>query len=89
MAASKLVAQLNRDLLECGICLEQFKKPRALPCLHAFCEECLEKYCKGKNQVLCPTCKQPAVVPTDGACGFPTHFMVNILLDTIDKVRNT
>ena len=88
MASSKLVAQIIRDLLVCGICLEQFDKPRALPCLHAFCEECLVNYCKGKKQVLCPTCKRPAPVPSDGACGFPAHFMVNTLLDTIDKVRN-
>ena len=87
MASSKLVAQINQDLLVCGVCLEQFKKPRVLPCLHAFCETCLEKYCKGKKQILCPTCQQATAVPRDGVCGFPAHFLVNTLLDTIDKVR--
>ena len=86
MAKSKLVDQLSRDLLECGICLDRFQKPRALPCLHCFCEECLEKLCEGKRQVLCPNCKQPTTVPKGGVRAFPTHFMVNTLQDAIDKV---
>ena len=86
MAANKLVEQLNRDLLECGICLDRFKKPRGLPCLHCFCEECLNGYCKGQKQILCPICKKQTTVPEDGITAFPTHFMVNFLQETVDKV---
>ena len=36
-ASSTLAEKLNRDFLECGICLDRFQKPLALPCLHSFC----------------------------------------------------
>ncbi|XP_062575688.1 E3 ubiquitin-protein ligase TRIM33-like [Saccostrea cucullata] len=32
------------DLLKCSICLEIYKKPKCLPCLHSFCEACLHTY---------------------------------------------
>ena len=32
--------------LVCGICLEQFKEPKILPCSHTFCLGCLEKTVK-------------------------------------------
>ncbi|XP_072042348.1 E3 ubiquitin-protein ligase TRIM56-like [Amphiura filiformis] len=85
----KLVETLNRDLLECGICLDRFKKPRGLPCLHCFCHDCLEKYCKGQNQVVCPNCKKPTVVPKEGVSGFPAHFIINTLKDALDKAKQT
>ena len=84
-ASSTLVEKLNRDFLECGICLDRFQKPRALPCLHSFCHCCLESFCKGKQQVLCPNCKRLIEVPEEGVSGFPAHFMVNNLQETLDK----
>ncbi|XP_063404524.1 E3 ubiquitin-protein ligase TRIM45-like [Mytilus trossulus] len=32
------------DLLTCTICLETFKVPKYLPCLHTFCETCIHTY---------------------------------------------
>ncbi|CAC5407017.1 unnamed protein product [Mytilus coruscus] len=32
------------DLLTCTICLETFKIPKYLPCLHTFCESCIKTY---------------------------------------------
>ena len=37
-AMEKLSGQLS-----CSLCLEEYCKPRVLPCLHVFCEACLEK----------------------------------------------
>ncbi|XP_072042351.1 E3 ubiquitin-protein ligase TRIM45-like [Amphiura filiformis] len=87
MAESKLVETLNRDLLECGICLDRYNKPRGLPCLHCFCHSCLERYCGGQKNVLCPNCKRPTSVPKEGVSGFPAHFIINTLKDTLDKAK--
>ncbi|XP_072042775.1 E3 ubiquitin-protein ligase TRIM56-like [Amphiura filiformis] len=91
MAESRLVKNLSRDHLECGICLHQYKKPRRLPCLHCFCHNCLERYCKGQTQVVCPNiyCKKPTAIPKEGVSGFPPHFIINTLQETLDKAKQT
>ncbi|XP_072046403.1 E3 ubiquitin-protein ligase TRIM45-like [Amphiura filiformis] len=83
----KLVEKLDREFLECGICLDRFTTPRGLPCLHSFCHGCLVKYCKGRKRILCPNCKRPTTVPKKGVAGFPPHFMVNSLQETVHMER--
>lgn len=39
-----VVRQIDRQLLNCGICLERYKSPKVLPCLHTFCQTCLAEY---------------------------------------------
>lgn len=36
--------------LNCGICLEQYKEPKILPCSHTFCLACLEKTLKSREK---------------------------------------
>ncbi|XP_072041229.1 tripartite motif-containing protein 2-like [Amphiura filiformis] len=87
MAESKLVEKLNNDLLACGICLDRYNQPRGLPCLHCFCHDCLERYCRGQKQVMCPNCKKPTAVPKEGVSGFPPHFIINTLQDMLNKPK--
>ena len=42
MASKSLASGLNEELT-CPICLELFKIPKLLPCLHSFCKECLKE----------------------------------------------
>ncbi|XP_061168863.1 E3 ubiquitin-protein ligase TRIM33-like [Saccostrea echinata] len=44
MATSSEGEDFLSDLLKCSICLEIYKKPKCLPCLHSFCETCLQAY---------------------------------------------
>ena len=53
----------------CPICWEVVKNMRRLPCLHAFCLECLESYCAEKlpgDDVLCPLCRRTCPFPQRG-----------------------
>lgn len=52
------------DVTLCKICDREFDKPRTLPCLHSFCEDCLlvllqsyERQKKLDRTFKCPTCK--------------------------------
>ena len=49
----------------CAICLEQFKEPKVLPCLHTYCKGCLVKLVKKKEHddiITCPECRQDVTV---------------------------
>ncbi|KAK3578925.1 hypothetical protein CHS0354_035556 [Potamilus streckersoni] len=49
----------------CSICLDGFSSPRQLPCLHSFCEHCLQDYITKKAsstdktfvEFMCPVCR--------------------------------
>ncbi|XP_072049944.1 uncharacterized protein [Amphiura filiformis] len=90
--ASTLGSMINRYFLECVICSEPFSDPRALPCLHPFCCECLERWaksCSNDNSIVsCPLCKKIYQIPEEeGIKGFPVHFLVTNLQDTVDKAK--
>lgn len=62
----------TEDVLKCPLCLDTFETPRALACLHTFCEPCLEFYLTdakaslrdGKlEKIECPVCKYLTVPP--------------------------
>ncbi|XP_072049097.1 uncharacterized protein [Amphiura filiformis] len=89
---STLASTIDRHFLECVICSEPFNDPRALPCLHPFCCECLEnwaKSCSNDNSIVsCPLCKKIYQIPEEeGIKGFPVHFLVTNLQDTVDKAK--
>ena len=42
----------------CRICYGEFTQPKQLPCLHTFCQNCLEKFVNPKLLVECPTCRE-------------------------------
>ncbi|KAL3870447.1 hypothetical protein ACJMK2_038515 [Sinanodonta woodiana] len=81
--------------LNCPICLETFKCPRSLTCLHTFCDGCLKKYIceldqKGalKTGFPCPICRKDMLV-CDGeerSSSWTEKFKVNrFIIDTISE----
>ena len=85
MASSRLDSLEEASLLECGICLEQYKDPRALPCLHSFCLECLKKHVSASKDAdgsfSCPKCRDHCTVPGGDLERFPKNFFLNSLKD--------
>ena len=41
-ATEKALQKLS-DQLTCSVCLDNYREPRVLPCLHAFCKMCLKR----------------------------------------------
>ncbi|XP_072031810.1 uncharacterized protein [Amphiura filiformis] len=92
--ASSLSKKIDQNFLRCGICLEPFKNPRGLPCLHSFCEECLTRWAKTNKKdnsrvLTCPNCMRPTKIPVEGVEGFPAHFLVNGLQETLSMEKAT
>jgi len=83
MAAAFDIHAHISDLTTCPICLECYKDPKSLPCLHTFCLECLISHCRGKSvgdELLCPVCRNSCHVPEAGISAFPLNFFVSDLL---------
>ncbi|XP_072049990.1 tripartite motif-containing protein 2-like [Amphiura filiformis] len=90
--ASSLTSTIDRHFLECVICSDTFNDPRALPCMHPFCCECLERWaksCSDDNSIVsCPLCKKIYRIPEEeGIKGFPVHFLVTNLQDTVYRAK--
>ena len=82
------------DQLTCSVCLEEYTRPRVLPCLHVFCEACLQRLVvEGANRLStrCPNCRQVAQLPGEGVASLPSAFYIQHLFevrDTLEKVRD-
>ena len=77
-----------KEEIECAICLSRFQTPRALTCLHSFCEKCLKKHeCQRKRTgvIKCPLCQKESLIPTGGVSGFPLDFRVVRFIEALEK----
>jgi len=49
------------EILQCSLCLDRFIEPRALPCQHVFCTNCLKSISTGmktRRTLTCPLCRR-------------------------------
>ena len=92
-AAKQAMEKLSAQLL-CSVCLEEYRRPRVLPCLHVFCEGCLEKMVgtqHDKQRAPCPNCRKPTPLPEAGVSGLPFAFYIQHLSEVreaLEKVCN-
>ena len=73
------------EQLTCPVCLDLYTNPKTLPCLHSFCEACIERFPQDKEgetyYLSCPTCRHRTELPGGGAGAFPVAFYINNLKD--------
>ena len=76
------------DLLTCSLCLDLFKEPKTLKCLHSYCIECLRKLTEKKEDlpITCPLCRDETVMSTEGIDGLPTNFFIKNMLDVVELI---
>ncbi|KAK3591658.1 hypothetical protein CHS0354_040566 [Potamilus streckersoni] len=97
MAATNPGDSQRREEPHCPICLVKFKTPRQLPCLHSFCQGCLEDFISSKavkmkelKQFECPICRTMVPVSKKGKTPFllASLFPINTILQSIgDKEK--
>ncbi|XP_069737765.1 tripartite motif-containing protein 3 [Phaenicophaeus curvirostris] len=70
------------SVLSCGICRERLRGPKVLPCLHSFCERCLQAYVPPHSLTLpCPVCRQTCIVPERGVSGLQNNLVLERLVE--------
>ena len=79
MMAAKDV-KMATDNLSCPVCYQLFKNPKYLPCHHSYCEQCLEKM-QVQSKIICPECRNEAIVPPGGVKDLDNNFFINRLVD--------
>ncbi|XP_072014857.1 E3 ubiquitin-protein ligase TRIM45-like [Amphiura filiformis] len=81
MADSKPLSDPTEEdalsLIDCGICLAEMEKPKALPCLHSFCLKCLKRVAHPPGSFICPLCQEKIPLPPGGVDGFRDNFFIN------------
>ncbi len=79
------------EQLTCAICLDTYKDPKLLHCLHVFCTRCLvlivTRDQQGQLSLSCPTCRHVIIIPANGVRGLPSAFHINHLLEIKDSFK--
>ncbi|KAL3887967.1 hypothetical protein ACJMK2_000352 [Sinanodonta woodiana] len=82
----------SEERQNCSICLCEFEIPRQLPCMHSFCEKCLQDYISSReetvkklNKIECPICRL-VVIPegkTKSSTILASMFPINVIFQSI------
>ncbi|XP_029633166.1 tyrosine-protein kinase SRK2 isoform X4 [Octopus sinensis] len=85
-----LKEKIQEEFLECKICFEPYVKPKALPCLHSFCAECLKDYVrknpdKNAMRFCCPICRKEIPMPPRGIDDFQDNFWLLSLSNSLEE----
>ena len=85
----KSLEELEREIT-CGICQEHYTEPKALPCLHYYCKQCILRLAlrTGTGKPFsCPECRFEATLPEGGVDELKTAFFVNRLKTTVSTME--
>ena len=84
--------EIIEQQLTCAICLDIYTEPKTLPCLHSFCQQCLERLPVNthgnKRFIACPTCRTSVQLPEEPtAAEFPVAFQLNNLKEAYSLMK--
>ena len=86
--AEKTLKKFEEEL-NCSICLDTYRDPKLLQCLHAYCRKCLVKLVvrdqQGQLILTCPICRHDTPVPANGVAGLQPAFQINHLLEIMEE----
>ena len=74
----------------CPICMDIYRHPKALSCLHTYCKECVQSlvHRRSKDQeITCPQCRKAVPVTGNNVDNLPTVFFVNELIDIYNAMK--
>ncbi|XP_071798527.1 tripartite motif-containing protein 2-like [Asterias amurensis] len=89
MATNVLRAEeLDRQFLQCPLCIDRLKEPKVLACQHTFCANCLQLWVsKNDGKLSCPICRKEYTMGEGGVASLADNFFVNGIIDFIKQKR--
>ncbi|PIK42953.1 hypothetical protein BSL78_20196 [Apostichopus japonicus] len=90
MASRAPFEHFKESFFTCSVCLDQFKEPKQLPCLHRYCKECLQTLIQtsNNNKVNCPLCNQKCTISANGIEDFQTDFLMKSMLEFLQLQKS-
>ena len=88
---SASVQQKIEDQIICPVCFEIYREPRALPCFHVYCLQCLQSAAnrlRPGDDLACPLCRETVEIPATGFSGLQVAFHVNNLIEIYRSIQN-
>ena len=82
--------ELLEKQVQCPICLETYRDPKALSCLHAYCRECIQQLLvkqQRDQEVECPQCRSVVAVAGNDPTSLPTVFFINGLIEVYHTMK--
>lgn len=83
------------EQLQCSLCLQRYRSPRILPCLHSFCTPCLEviQHDEGEGEqklvICCPECATEHTLYGGGVRSLPANvYLRNVIEMTTSSVAS-
>lgn len=92
----KLAQEIHDEFLVCKICLDSYKNPKCLNCLHTFCEQCIDNHVNSESsykkysdyrEFTCPLCRKRTQLPVGGVKKLPDNFLVSSLTEVVGRQR--
>ena len=82
--------ELLEKRVQCPFCLETYRDPKALACLHAYCRECIQQLLQQQQkdqEVECPQCRSVVAVAGNDPKSLPTVFFINGLIEVCEILK--
>ncbi|ESN91218.1 hypothetical protein HELRODRAFT_194532 [Helobdella robusta] len=95
-SSNKLAQEIYDEFLVCKICLDGYKNPKCLDCLHTFCETCIETHVNSEpaykkysdyREFTCPLCRKRTQLPVGGVKKLPDNFLVSSLTEVVGRQK--
>ena len=85
-----LAETLQEKQVKCAICRETYHTPKALACLHAYCQGCIQQLLlkqQRHQEVECPQCRSVVPVAGNDPSSLPTVFFINGLIEVCEILK--
>ena len=82
--------ELLEKQVQCAICLESYRDPKALACLHAYCRECIQQLLlqqQRDQKVECPQCRSVVAIAGNDPSSLPSVFFINGLIEVCEILK--